>query len=123
MTTRQYRQQRKEWKKLYAAIADVLAPLGREDNFGKADYWILDEDWGNRGQKVLINNLGLLRPDIVQSLQTLLRDFPEWHIALAVDIRGKELDWPDMGLTLTASGIEDELDRNYLPTEFQNYSY
>lgn len=117
------RRQMREWQKLYALIRNTLAPFGEDDCFGKRDYWVLDENWGFKGQKVLITNLRMLHPDVVRTLKGLLKDFPDWHILLTVAVRGKELSWPEMGVRLTASGVEDELDRSYLPPEFQSYRY
>jgi hypothetical protein len=65
----------------------------------------------------------MLRPDIVNSLRTLLFELPEWEITLAVDILSKEESWPLMGLTIRKQEIIDGLQREYLPAEYQNVKY
>ena len=122
MTFGETRRQLREWKKLYGLIRDVLAPYGKDDPFGKGDYWVLEDNYGFNGHKILVNRLHILKPEIVHALQTLLHEFPDWHIVIALALRGTQR-LPDMGLTLTASGIKDDLDRSFLPAEIKAYRY
>jgi hypothetical protein len=123
MGTAKNSDQEEHWERLYAALSKALQRFGREDAFGNADYWLLDDNWGNRQQKVEIQNLNLIRPEVVSSLQKTLVDFPDWEIAVAIDIPEHETDWPAMGLIIRSREIVDGLQRQYFPAEFQNIEY
>jgi hypothetical protein len=84
---------------------------------------VLDDNWGSQQQKVLVNKLSMLRPEIIEGLRKLLCDFPHWDIVVAVDLGGDGKDWPDMGLTIRANEIIDGLQRAYFPREFQSLHY
>ncbi|WP_170149571.1 hypothetical protein [Rhodoplanes roseus] len=43
-----------------------------------------------------INNLLLLRPEVIEDLQAQLHDASTWRIMIIVDRRGKEGVWPPM---------------------------
>jgi hypothetical protein len=116
-------EQEKQWDHLYTEMSQTLQRFGQEDAFGGADYWLLDDNWGNHQQKVEIQNLNLIRPEVVSSLQKTLVDFPDWEIVVAVDVPGHETDWPAMGLIIRGHEIIDGLRRQYFPTEFQNIEY
>jgi hypothetical protein len=112
-----------QWERLYAALSQTLQRYGREDAFGDADYWLLDDNWGNRQQKIEIQNLNLIRPEVISALQKTLSDFPGWEIVFAIDVPGHETDWPAMGLIIRSREIVDGLQRQYFPAEFQNIEY
>jgi hypothetical protein len=44
-------------------------------------------------------------------------------IVIAVDVPGKENEWPSMGLVVRHQEIVDGLKREYFPSEFQNIQY
>lgn len=115
--------QNQEWRALHDRITDLLDRFGRKNAFRRGDYWLLDEDWGHRRQEVEIQNLNFLKPDIIHALRDLLSDYPRWEIWVQVDVRGKEDEWPGMGLIIHKDGILDELQRRYLPEEFQGLRY
>ena len=111
-----------EWEGLYAGIKDVLERWGVEDHFGKADYLIVDDNYGTDRQKIEIHSLKMLDPAIVIALRRLLSEYPAWEIVIAVDIPGKE-SWPPMGLTIRKHEIIDGLRREYLPKEYRSLRY
>jgi hypothetical protein len=115
--------QKKEWKILQARITQTLDRFGRKDPLGKADYWLVDENWGQFRQKLEVQNLNFLRPDIIRSLQACLAGYPDWEIMFRVDIIGKEREWPAMGIIIHDDEIIDDLKREYLPEEFRNIVY
>lgn len=115
--------QARRWGELYDRICSLLRAHGREDAFADGDYWVRDENWGGNAQRIEINNLALLRPDIVQSLQKLLEVFPDWKIVVAVDIRGTEKTWPHMGLVIRKDEIIDGLQRQFFTPEFRDFRY
>jgi hypothetical protein len=103
------------WEILYARLKDTLDEFGREDWLGHGDYWIISDNWGTSQHKVYIDNLDFLAPSIVKLLQRILADFPDWEIVVAIDFKDKGLSWPNMGLTIRAHEIIDELQRQYFP--------
>ena len=116
-------EQEAKWNYLYTTLSQTLQRFGREDAFGDADYWLIDDNWGNQQQKVEIQNLELLRPEVVDALQKTLAGLPGWEIVVAVDIPGHKTDWPAMGLVIRSHEIIDGLKRDYLPTHFQKIEY
>jgi hypothetical protein len=112
-----------EWELLYARITGLLSGFGKEDWLGNADYWVLNDNWGTHQHKVLANQLAMLRPHIVNALQNLLADLPDWEIVVAVSLGGPGKAWPPMGLIIRAHEIVDGLERQYFPAEFQGLAY
>jgi hypothetical protein len=115
--------QEREWESLYKEVQAILELHGREDAYGKGDYWILDDNWGTLQHKIEIQNLSLLRPEIIHSLRTLLTRFPHWEIVVAVHVPGTEGAWPPMGVIIRAHEVVDGLQRQYFPREVQAYAY
>jgi hypothetical protein len=116
-------EQERAWGALYERIQALLSPVGQENPYGKADYWLIDDNWGSLQHKIEVQNLHLLKPDIVRSLQVLLEEFHGWEIVVAVHVPGTEKSWPPMGLIIRAQEIVDGLQRQYFPKEFQSYQY
>lgn len=112
--------QEQEWSALYEAIAGVLRQYGTEDPYGKGDYWILDENWGPRQQKVEFHDLKMLSPPVIYMLQGVLQSYADWEIVIGIDVPGKENDWPPMGLIVRDREIIDGLQRSYLPPPLRN---
>ena len=115
--------QAKEWQILHDRITEVLGKFGTKDAFGKGDYWLIDEDWGDYRQKLEVQNLNFLQPQIIKSLQALLAGYPDWEIMFRVDVIGKEKEWPPMGLIIHDDEVIDDLHREYLPAEFRDFVY
>lgn len=113
----------RDWRRLYDRIVMTLDRFGRMDAFGEGDYWLLDEDWGLLVHQIEFQNLKLLRPAVINSLQALLAEFSEWVITVRVDVVGKEKAWPGMGLIIRPHDVIDELRRDYLPEEFQQITF
>jgi hypothetical protein len=65
----------------------------------------------------------MLRPPVVESLQRVLHEFPDWEIMVAVSVPGLGEAWPDMGITIRAHEIVDGLQRQYFPPEFRDIRY
>jgi hypothetical protein len=112
-----------EWKILHDRITATLDRYGKKDAFGRGDYWLVDEDLGSYRQKLEVQNLNLLQPHIIRSLQAVLAKYPDWEIMFRIDVPGKENDWPAMGLIIHDDEIIDDLQREFLPPEFRNVSY
>lgn len=113
-----------EWQILHDRITKTLDGFrARKDAFGKGDYWLVDEDLGLYRQKLEVQNLNLLQPHIIKSLQALLNGYPDWEIMFQVAVPGKEDIWPGMGLIIHDDEIIDDLQREFLPEEFRHVTY
>lgn len=115
--------QDREWQTLYTRISETLDQFGRKDAFGNGDYWLIDDNWGARRHLLEIQNLDLLKPHVVKSLQSLLNDYPDWEISAGVDVIKDNRNWPGMGLIIYSDEIIDKLERDYLPAEFRDLRY
>jgi len=111
------------WRGLRDKASEVLDAFGKKDCLGKADYWIVDDDWGLDFIRIEVQNLQLLARVVVGKLKGTLGDFPGWHIAVRVDVPGKEKTWPLMGILIFRGRVIDHLKREYLPAEFRHISY
>lgn len=116
-------QQEREWLVLYDRISETLKRFGKENAFGEGDYWLVDDNLGLFEHRLEIQNLKLLQPQIIKLLQSLLANHPDWAISVAVDVPGKEKEWPGMGVVIYADEIIDELRREFLPEEFRTLFY
>jgi hypothetical protein len=111
------------WRSLHDTASEVLDAFGKKDHLGRADYWIVDDDWGLDFIRVEVQNLQLLARVVVGKLKQILADFPGWHIAVRVDVPGKEKTWPLMGILIFRGRVIDHLKREYLPPEFRHITY
>jgi hypothetical protein len=118
-------EQDREWHLLYHQIKRVLRQVGEEwdSRQNKGDYLLVDDNMGWYQHKIELQNLNLLKPAVINSLQRLLNAYPDWEIVIAVDVPGKENEWPSMGLVVRDQEIVDGLKREYFPSEFQNIKY
>jgi hypothetical protein len=92
-------EQDREWKLLYHQIKKVLQQVGEEwvSRQCRGDYLLVDDNMGWYQHKIELQNLNLLKPAVIKSLQRLVATYPNWEIVIAVDIPGKENDWPFNG--------------------------
>jgi hypothetical protein len=113
----------REWDELYERMRSILQKYG-EDDIDGGDYYVVDENFGRYEHQVEMHQLHMLRPEIVQSLQALLVDYPDWEIAISVSVPEEDISIdPGEGLTLLDDGIVDALDRSLLPEEYQGLRY
>jgi hypothetical protein len=123
MTTELEAKQERDWQILHDRITATLDRFGQKNAFGKGDYWLVDDNWGRFQQQLEFQNLNLLQPHIIKALQELLAGYPDWEITVRIDVPGKEKIWPGMGIIIYNDEIIDELQRQYFPEEFRNYTY
>lgn len=119
----EYDEQWRIWDSLYGQCQEVLRRFGVEDHLGKADYLLVDDNYGWNQQSIEIHKLRMLDPELVKALRALLRQAPDWQIVISVDIPGTEHTWPRMGLIIRDHEIIDGLQREYLPPEFQALAF
>lgn len=121
--------QRKKWLELGGRLKPLLEQFGKEDSWDSDlktvlnDYYFMEDNWGGAYHKVEIHNLRMLKPEVIRSIQALLRDYPKWHVFLQVDVPGMEEAWPNMSLFVYADKVVDGLEREYLPPEFRGLVY
>lgn len=115
--------QAREWQALYDKILSTLGRFGRDDPFGKGDYYLLDENWGWHVHQLEVQNLALFQPTCIYALQELLAEYPDWEIAVRVVTPETVDTWPVMGVVIAGDEIIDELQREYLPAEFRDLKY
>jgi hypothetical protein len=118
-----YTEQERVWGILYARLEKILRQFGKSDYLCHADYWLLDDNWGLKQHKLYITDLNMLAPKIVKRLQAALAEFPDWEIVAAIALDGPGKSWPDMGLTIRAHEIVDDLQRRFFPKELQEITY
>ena len=112
-----------EWDALYKRMKSILQKYG-EDAFKGGDYFLVDHNYGRYRHQVEMHQLHMLRPEIIQSLQALLVDYPDWEIEVSVSVPEHDISIdPGEGLTLLDDGIVDALDRKLLPKEYQGLRY
>ncbi len=110
----------KIWTELYRQVVEFLGRFGSESPFTGGDFFVVDDNYGWRRIIVNIFDLKMLNPEIVVSLRDLLANLPDWEIVYALDVPGKETEWPDMGLTIRKHEIVDGLRREFLPEPYRS---
>lgn len=124
MSTREAEEaQERAWESLYQEIQHVLKPFGAEDHFGRADYLLVDDNYGHRRHTIEIHKLRMLDPSLIQQLRALLHEFESWSIVILVDIPGTEDKWPPMGLIIRKHELIDGLQRDFFPEEFRSVQF
>jgi hypothetical protein len=111
------------WRSLYDKAVAALDHFGKIDCFGKADYWIVDDDWGPDFLQVEVTNMRLLRRDAIGALKRVLDDYPGWQIIVRVFARDMEPPLPPMGLLISDGRVFHDLKREYLPEEIRQITY
>src|SRR5262245_34924894 len=102
-------EQDREWRLLYDQIKEVLQQVGEawDSCQNKGDYLLADDNMGWSQHKIELQNLALLKPAVMKSLQSLLVASPDCESVIAIDILGKETEWPPTGVVLRHQEIVD----------------
>jgi hypothetical protein len=111
------------WQSVHDKATAALDAFGTKDYRGRADYWIVDDDWGPDLLQAEINNPRMLQRDAIGALKRVLDAYPEWQIIVRVFARKGEAPLPQMGLLISDGRVFDHLKRGYLPAEFQQLTY
>lgn len=130
MTPDEYDRRQSEQYETFEHLQDrvdkVLERFGRPDFLPgqrRGDYAV-HGDYSEYPQVVVfVHNLALLRQPVVSTLQQLLKELPGWQIDLMVGVWDHLKDWPNMGISIRANEIVDDLHREYFPKEFQGLAY
>jgi hypothetical protein len=114
------------FERLYPRVDALLERFGRPDFLPgqrKGDFSV-HGDYSEYPQVVVfIHNLELLRQQVVDAIQQLLKEFPGWQVDLMVGLWDHLQDWPNMGISIRADEIVDGLQRVYFPPEYQDLTY
>ena len=92
MRLREHTEERlnREWDELYERMKSILRNYG-EDAFKGGDYFLIDHNYGRYEHQVEMHQLHMLRPEIIQSLQALLIDYPDWEIEISVSVPEEDI--------------------------------
>jgi hypothetical protein len=123
---RRYREQTAVFGKLSERVESLLERFGRPDYLPgqpHGDFQVHGDYSGYPQVVVFVDNLEMLRPNIIIELQNLVKEYSGWQIEMTVALRGHDDDWPNMGLYIRPHEIIDALQRQYFPKEFRNLEY
>src|SRR5688500_6196059 len=109
------------WLALYDRLCKILSAHGESSAFGEGEYWLLDDDWGNREHLLYVFREEFLTIEIVYELKEILKDFEGWKVVVAMDVVGWDKKVvPPMGLVISGRTIQDDLKRQFLTGNFKN---
>lgn len=81
--------QEKEWDALYAELGALLGKHGTENAFGDADFWIVDDNYGNPQHKVCMHRIAFLTRPLAIEVQRVLRKYSlAWEVLFSLDKEG-----------------------------------
>ena len=52
-----------------------LSTLGVENAYGDADYWLVDDDYGDTTHKICVHSKSILKPALITAIQRALKRF------------------------------------------------
>lgn len=96
-----------EWKRLYDELHRSLTTLGVEDPYGEADYWLIDDDYGDTTHKVCVHRKTFLTPALISATQSVLKAFPGWRVMLQIEFPIDGVPQASNGLVIHADRIEE----------------
>jgi hypothetical protein len=105
-----------QWAALYDALLKLLSASGKDDPFGKGDFWLLDDDWGDMPmQKVCVFRPEFLTRDLVAHVQALLRSgFADWGVIFDLsDMQEPRIEGA-RGIIVYQDRIEEDWDKDDL---------
>lgn len=103
-------QRSQEWSALYAALSDLLPRFGNEDPYGKGDYWLVDDDWGDVAHKICVARQALMTAKLVRTIQNQLLGMPHWRVLIQVDEEVHGAPASSTGITVFYDRIESSAD-------------
>src|SRR5271156_3304698 len=115
------------FERLSQRVEKLLEQFGRPDFLPRQRQgdFLVHGDYSEYPQVVVfIHNLELLRRPVVNVLQGLLKELPGWQVDLMVALWDHlDGDWPNMGISIRANEIIDDLQRQYFPKEYQDLAF
>lgn len=95
-----------EWQALYDALHSALAPLGTEDAYGKGDYWLVDDDYGDFTQKLCVWRPSFLQPSITHLFQKTLGTYSHWRLMVQLEVEVNGVLDTSNGFTVYCDKVE-----------------
>ena len=113
--------QQQYWDRLYESLRTVLSARGIESAFGDGDYWLVDDNWGEKLHKVCIFNIAYLTPELISQVQKVLSSSPEkgWGVIFSIDVKNQGEPVPmvsSIGITVYEDRIVEDWDKTKLRT-------
>lgn len=105
-----------DWSSLYTILRKSLGLIGTENAFGDADFWLVDDDYGTTAQKLCVNKLSFLRPQLIAAIQKALTTFPAWQVLVQLEIEIDGIHLPPEGIVVYL----DHVDQHWDKTKFAN---
>jgi hypothetical protein len=102
----------KQWGNLYSLLSKSLALLGRENAFGEADYWIVDDDYGDTVHKLCVHKLSFLRPQVIAAIQEALKPYPQWRVVVQIEAELDGIPLPPEGIMIYSDHVEQHWDQS-----------
>ncbi len=113
------RVQTDDWSRIYARLLNLLEQYGVNDAFGEGDYWLVDDDWGDRLHKLHVFNLSFLTHELVGALNHQLANFLGWRVMVTLDIHSPTAEEiPPNGLMIDGISVDEHWDRAQLKSLF-----
>lgn len=100
-----------EWQQLYEELRGSLKLLGIENPYGEADYWLVDDDYGDNTHKVCIHRKSFLTPALITAIQEALKGFPRWRVMLQLEFSIAGVPDASSGLIIYPNAIEEHWDK------------
>lgn len=104
-----------EWKRLYDELSRSLKTLGTENPYGEADYWLVDDDYGDAAHKLCVHRPMFLQPALITAVQRVLEPFPQWRVMLQIEFPIDGVPHASSGLIIYPGAIEEHWDRRLVP--------
>jgi hypothetical protein len=112
-------EQNQQWTDLYQQLRTLLSAHGTESPFGRADFWLVDDNWGANLHKVSVFNIAFLTPELAKNVQELVARpaFENWGVMFALELEheGQPVRTvPPEGIVVYADRIDEAWDRKRL---------
>lgn len=113
------------WDALYAAVRKVCLRFGKEDACGGADFWVVDDNWGDVTQKVCVTSPKFLTPEFVKAISQCVKeaDIVGAKVILALDLNLPDSRLPPSAIVVTADTVVEEWDIDLLRHRIGNGFY
>ncbi len=98
------------WQRLYDALVLTCKWFGDENAFGRADFWVVDDDWGCHNQKLCVSSQAFLTPEVALAIQRCVRQAgaPGAQVMIQLELQGEAgAAVPPEGLIVTADAITE----------------
>lgn len=104
-----------EWKALYDRLVGILAHQGKNDPFGKGDFFLVDDEVGEPGHKIELSNPDVLTPAFLKDLQKALQGWRnDWYVVIQLAFDDASPDLDDAMLVVWKDHVDEVIDREQM---------